>query len=78
MVKYYCELSLKRSEMFTPLTEFTKGGPTENCPIKWTPDFTNAFQKIKSLITKDTIIAYMEVWKKYMIHPEPLDVRLGA
>ena len=58
MVQYYRDLWPKRSEILALLTESTKGRPTKNGLIKLTPDYTEAFQQMKSFIDKDTILAY--------------------
>ena len=58
MVQYYRDLWPKRSEILALLTESTKGRPTKNGLIELTPDYTEAFQQMKSFIDKDTILAY--------------------
>ena len=78
MVQYYRDLWTKHSEILAPLTELTKGGPTINLPIEWTPACTLEFQQMKSLTTKETILAYPDFSKKFTIHTDASDLRLGA
>ena len=68
MVQYYRGLWSKRSETLAPLTELTKGGPTKNVAVKCTPACNEAFQKMKSLITKETILAYPDFIKIHDPH----------
>ena len=58
----------KCSELLTPLTELTKGGPTKNVPIEWNQACTKEFQKMEALIAKDTILPYPGFSKKFTIH----------
>ena len=52
MVQYYRDLWPKRSDILAPLTELTKGGPTDKSSITWTPQCDETFQKMKALIAK--------------------------
>ena len=78
MVQYYRDWWPKRSDILALLTELTKGGPTKNGPIEWNPACTDAFQQMKALIAKDTILAYPNLSKKFTIHTDASDVLLGA
>ena len=78
MVKYYRDLWTKRSGILALLTELTKGGTTKNGPIEWNPACTEAFQQMKEIISKETILAYPDFSKKFTIHTALSDLRLGA
>ena len=77
-VQYHRDLWTKRSEILVPLKELTKYGPTINGPIEWTPACTEAFQQIKALIAKETILSYPYFSMKFTIHTDASDVQLGA
>ena len=64
MVQYYRDLRPKRSEKLAPLIDLTKGGPIKKIPIGWNTDCTKAFKKMKALIYKETIFAYLDFLKK--------------
>ena len=78
MVQYYHDLWPKRSEIFPLLMELTKVGPTKNGPTEWTPACTEAFQQMKAIIAKDTILAYPHFSNNFTIHTDASDVQLGA
>jgi hypothetical protein len=78
MVQYYRDLWPNRSEILAPLTELTKGGPKDKSPITWTPQCDEAFQKMKALIAKETILAYPDFTKKFTIHADASDLQLGS
>ena len=78
MVQNYRDLCPKRSEILAPLTQLTKIGPTKNGHIEWTPYFTKAFEQMKSLISKQNILAYPYFSKNFTIHTDSLYVKLGA
>ena len=50
----------------------------KNGPIKWSPDCTKAFQKMKALISKETILNYPDFSKYFTIHTDALDAQLGT
>ena len=78
MVQYYRELWPKHIEILVPLTELTKCRPTKNIPIEWNSAWTELFQKIKALISKETILAYLYFSKDLTIHTDASNVQLGA
>ena len=78
VVQYYRDLRPKRSDIFAPLTELTKCGPTKNCPIKWIPSCTKKFLQMKALVAKETILDYPDFSKNFTIHTDASDVKLGA
>ena len=78
MLQYYRDLWKNSSEVLAPLTESTKVVPTKKGPIKWNSDCTEEFQKMKSLITKDSIFAYPYLSRNFTIHTETSDVQLWA
>jgi hypothetical protein len=77
MVQYYRDLWPRRSEILLPITNLTKGQKKKG-PIEWTPECENAFETIKRLIARDTLLAYPDFNKKFTIHTDASDFQLGA
>ena len=77
MVQYYYDLWSRCSEILLPITNLTKG-PKKKGQIEWTPECESAFETIKRLIAKDTILAYPDFNKKFTIHTDASDFQLGA
>ena len=78
MVQYYRDLWTKRSEILALLKVLTKGGPTKNGSVEWTPSCTKEFQQMKLLVAKETILAYPDLSKKFTINTDTSDMQLGA
>lgn len=76
MVQYYRDLWPRRSEILAPLTELTKG--TKKGSIVWTDKCEIAFNEMKRIIAKDTLLAYPDFNKKFTIHTDASDFQLGA
>ena len=77
MVQYYRDLWPRRSEILLPITNLTKGQKKKG-PVDWTPECENAFETIKRLIARDTLLAYPDFNKKFTIHTDASDFQLGA
>ena len=63
MVQHYCDLWPRHSEILLPIN-LTKD-PKKRGPIEWTPECESAFERIKHLIARDTILAYPDFNKKF-------------
>ena len=77
MVQYYRDVWPHRSHILTPLTELT-AGKGKNAKVNWTEVHETAFTEIKRIIAKDTLIAYPDFSKKFIIHSDASDFQLGA
>lgn len=77
MVQYYRDLWPRRAEILLPLTELTKG-KSKKGPINWTPECETAFQTMKRLVARETLLAYPDFNKKFTIHTDASDFQLGA
>jgi hypothetical protein len=74
MVQYYCDMWAKRSEMLAPLshlvrecreTKTTRENKVENNPWHWDPIHQIAFDSIKTTITKEVVLAYLDFSKPF-------------
>jgi hypothetical protein len=54
MINYYKDHIPCCSDLLTPLTALTKKGSR----FKWTDDCQHSFDKLKHLLTKQTVVAY--------------------
>ena len=59
-----------------PLTELSKGKKSQ--PIKWMQEHEDAFWAIKKVITQDTILAYPDWSKPFIVHTDASDKQIGA
>lgn len=76
MVNYYRDLWKGRSHILGPLTELASG--KKNKKIPWNPDHEKAFQDIKKLVAKETVLSYPDWSKPFEIHSDASDYQLGA
>jgi len=77
IVQYYRDLWPRRSHILTPLTEAAAGGK-KHSKIKWTPELETAFQDIKKMIAKETILSYPDWSIPFTVHTDASDYQLGA
>ena len=79
MVQFYRDVWPKRSEILLPITELTKGvKKNSNVQVAWTKECEVAFNKIKKLIARETLLAYPDFNKKFTIYTDASDFQLGA
>ena len=65
------EMYPRRAHVMRPLTKrISKGRKFE-----WTSDMENAFQKIKSLLSKDTLLIYLRYRKEFTFIRTPLTTK---
>ena len=74
MVNYYRDMWKRRSEVLAPLAELT----SVNNPWKWTDKHDRAFNSMKKIVSKETLLAYPNFSQPFEIHTDASDFQLGA
>lgn len=74
MVNYYRDMWQKRSHILDPLTELT----SKKKRFVWEKVHQEAFDKIKSIISKETMLNYPDFNLPFEIHTDASDRQLGA
>ncbi len=87
MVKYYQDMWARCSEMLAPLTDLmgdcgetktTKMNKTKKKPWRWDLIHQQAFDNVKTAITKETVLAYPDFLKHFEIYTDASATQLGA
>jgi hypothetical protein len=73
MVNYYRDMWPQRSHLLAPLSSLTSAKAKWN----WTSECQNAFEDMKILITKETLLTYPNFKKPFEIHTDASKVQLG-
>jgi hypothetical protein len=74
MINFYRDMWPKRSEHLAPLTDLCSKQSRWN----WGNKHTKAFQTIKDLISKETLLSYPQFDKPFEIHTDASDKQLGS
>ena len=74
LVNYYRDMWKQRSEILAPLTKLTS---TKN-PWKWTDEQQNAFDTMKKIMARETILAYPNFEIPFEVHTDASAYQLGA
>ena len=74
MVNHYRDMWAKRSETLTPLTELT----SKKKKFQWLPKHQQAFDDMKRVIARETILAFPNFKKPFHIHTNASDFQMGA
>ena len=74
MVNYYRDMWPRRSEVLAPLTELC----SKTTKFKWTDRQQKAFEDIKQIVAKETLLAYPNFNEPFVIHTDASDQQLGA
>ena len=74
MVNYYRDMWLRRSHILAPLTALT----SINTPWKWTEEHQTAFDNMKKIMARETILSYPNFNKAFEIHTDASKTQLGA
>ena len=74
MINYYRDMWPRRSDLLAPLTKLK----SKTVPWKWTAVEQKAFEDMKKVITKETMLTYPNFNKPFDIHTDASDVQLGA
>ena len=74
MIKYYRDIWPQRSHLLTPLTALTSA----KVKWKWIDEHQKAFDEMKRIITRETLLAYPNFNKPFDIHTDASLLQLGA
>ena len=74
MVNYYQDMGIRRSELLAPLTNLM----SKEAKYKWTPEHQHAFEQVKKVVSKETLLAYPDFNKPFEIHTDASDYQLGS
>jgi len=74
MVNYYRDMWLRRSHVLAPLTALT----SVKTKWKWTDEHQKAFDTMKRIMARETILAYPDFNKVFEIHTDASKTQLGA
>jgi hypothetical protein len=74
IVNYYRDMWLRRSDTLAPLSKLT----SKTAKWQWTDIEQNAFEKMKRIISRATLLAYPDFNKPFIIHTDASHTQLGA
>jgi hypothetical protein len=74
MVNYYRDMWPLRSHLLAPLSALT----SSKVKWKWTTEHQEAFEKMKALIAKETLLTFPDISKEFEIHTDASKLQLGA
>ena len=74
MVNYYRDVWPQRAHLLAPLSAMT----STKAKWLWTKEHQEAFDNMKLLIAKETLLTYPDFSKKFEIHTDASKVQLGA
>ena len=74
MVNFYRDMWPKRSQILAPLTALT----STSVKFKWTEECDNAFKEMKRVMARETLLAFPDFNKTFVIHTDASKTQLGA
>ena len=74
MVNYYQDMWMRRSHILAPLNALNK----KKAKLKWTDVEQTAFDNIKRVMSKETLLHYPNFNQLFKIHTDGLHYQLGA
>ena len=74
VINYYRDMWKGRSGILTPLSSMT----SKEAKWNWTKECQQAFDKIKQLVSRETLLSYPDFNKPFEIHTDASKVQLGA
>ena len=74
MIKYYRDMWTKRSEFLAPLTSLT----SNQCKWDWKDKHQKLFKAIKNVISRETLLSYLDFNQPFDIHTDASDLQLSA
>ena len=74
LVNYYRDMWVRRSHVLAPLASLT----SKSTKWKWEAQHDKAFQQMKKIISKETLLAYPDFNDEFVIHTDASDTQLGA
>jgi RNase H-like domain found in reverse transcriptase len=74
IINYYCDMWIRRSEVLAPLSKLT----SKTAKWQWTDMEQKAFEMMKRVILRETLLAYPDFTKPFIIHTDASHTQLGA
>ena len=74
MINYYRDMWIRRSDILAPLTKLC----STKAKFVWTDEQQKAFDQMKTLISRETLLAYPDFNEKFVIHTDASHTQLGA
>ena len=74
MVNYYRDMWIRRSDTLAPLTALT----SKEAKWKWTEVEQKAFDTMKKIVSRETLLAYPNFSELFEIHTDASHTQLGA
>ena len=74
IVNYYRDMWIRRSDILAPLSKLT----SKTVKWQWTEVEQKAFETIKRIIARETLLVYPDFNKPFIIHTDASHLQLGA
>ena len=74
LVNYYRDMWIRRSHVLAPLARLT----SKTVKWEWGPEQSKAFNDMKRIISKETLLAYPNFNEEFVIHTDASHMQLGA
>ena len=74
LVNYYRDVWRRRSHILAPLTDLTK----KNKTFKWGSDEQTAFEKIKTIVSRETLLSFPDFTQMFHVYTDASKKQLGA
>ena len=74
IINYYRDMWKSRSELLSPLSSLT----STSVPWKWTQVEQKAFEAVKKVISRETLLAFPDFNQAFEIHTDASHTQLGA
>lgn len=74
IINYYRDMWVRRSHVLAPLAQLT----SKTTKWKWNEEHQKAFDDAKKIIAKETLLAYPDFNKPFIIHTDASHLQLGA
>ena len=78
LVGFYSDLFPQRAHILAPLTSLGNLPKGKKLGNLWTPECSEAFKKMKSIVAADCLLAYPDHNKPFYIYTDASDFQLGA
>jgi hypothetical protein len=74
MVYYFCDIWPQRSHVLSPLSSMTSA----KVIWKWIPECQEAFDQMKAIMAKETLVTFPDFTKELEIHTDASKLQLGT
>ena len=74
LINYYRDMWKQRSSILTPLSSMT----SKQAKWNWSKECQKAFDTIKKLVSRETLLSYPNFNKPFVIHTDASKLQLGA